>query len=355
MKVLIVKTSALGDIVHALPVLAWLKSAQPGLQIDWLAEDAFAPLLEGHPLLRNVHRIATRAWRRQGWPSTLKQGAGVISALRREHYDLVLDLQGNSKSGLFTAFCGAPRRFGFDRGGVREWPNLLATNRRVALSADDHHISDRALAVARAAFPGGSEAPAAGPLPVQAEASRTIDRLAEENGLAGRRFAVLHYGTTWVTKLWAVGNWQTLVRHLAEQTDLVPVLTWGSAEERAVVERIAAAAGESAVIWPRGSLVELVALLARAAVVIGGDTGPVHIAAATGTPTVSIYRVTDALRNGPRGSRHVCLQVPLDCSPCLRKSCERDQECGSGVSPGAVISALSELLGGEGACMGSPR
>jgi heptosyltransferase I len=342
-KVLIVKTSALGDVIHALPVLAWLHSADPTMEVDWLVEESFAPLLEGHPLLCRVHRIATRSWRRQGWPAAAREGWQAIGSLRRERYDVVLDLQGNSKSGLFTRLSGAPRRYGFARDGVREWLNLLATNRHVALTAAAHHISDRSLAIARAAFPQGHEHLLAGPLPIQADAAGRVGAQLAEAGLAERQFVVLHYGTTWPTKLWAVENCQALVQRLAAETELAPVLTWGSAEERAVVERIAAAGDGKAIVWPRGTLPELAALLARAAVVVGGDTGPVHMAAAVGTPTVSLFRVTDSERNGPRGDRHVRLQAPLECAPCLRKSCERDGECSASILVTAVLSAIDRL------------
>jgi heptosyltransferase-1 len=347
MKVLIVKASALGDVVHALPVLAWLKSADPDMEIDWLVEEGFAPFLEGHPLLRKIHRIATRSWRQQGWTAAVRESLRTIASLRGERFDVVLDLQGNSKSAMFTLLSGAARRYGFGRDGVREWPNLLATNYRVALSANDHHISERSLTIARAAFPGGSVRVAAGPLPIRPDAAQRIEAQLAEHGLAGRRFAVLHYGTTWTTKLWPVASWQTLVRSLAAAGNPVPVLTWGNAEEKEAVERIAAMAG-GALIWPRGTLPELTALLARAAVVVGGDTGPVHIAAAVGTPTVSIYRVTDQSRNGPRGDRHIRLQAPLDCSPCLRKQCDRDSECGQSIPAADVLQAIRAVLADDG-------
>lgn len=344
MRVLIVKASALGDVVHALPVLAWLKSADPAMEIDWLVEEGFAPLLDGHPLVRKVHRIATRSWRRQGWAVAAQESLRVIRAIRRESYAVVLDLQGNSKSALFTRLSGAPRRYGFDRQGVREWPNLLATSHQVRLTLAEHHISERSLAIARAAFPGGREHLSAGPLPVNAGAAHKVEERLADYGLSGRHFAVLHYGTTWTTKLWAVENWQALVLQLFAATGLTPVLTWGSDEERTVVEGIAAAGNSRVVVWPRGTLPELVALLARADIVVGGDTGPVHIASAVGTPTVSLYRVTDGHRNGPRGERHICLQAPMDCSPCLRKSCEHDRECGLSIRATDVLQAIRSLL-----------
>jgi len=344
MKVLIVKISALGDVVHALPVLAYLKSADPEVKIDWLVEKSFAPLLDGHPLIRRVHALEMRAWRRQGWKQAVAGTLGVIRALRRERYDLVLDLQGNSKSGLFTLFSGAPLRVGFARDGAREWPNLLASNRRVPLTAADHHVGDRALALARAGLPGGSAAPLAGPLPVEAQALARIEALLAEEGLSEGPLVVLHYGTTWQTKLWPLESWRQLAAQLAE-AGLRPILTWGNDEERQAAQAIFGASGGRAVIWPRGGLKELVALLSRVNLVVGADTGPVHIAAAVDTPTVSIYRVTDATRNGPRGEKHVRLQVDLPCSPCLKKACERDGECGGRISVAQVFDAVLARLG----------
>jgi heptosyltransferase-1 len=210
MRVLIVKISALGDVIHALPALAWLKSADPEMEIDWLVEEGFAPLLDGHPLLRRVHRLGLKHWRRQGWGASLKGVRQVLQLLREQNYDLVLDLQGNSKSGLFTLFSGAAKRYGFGRDGVREWPNLLATNRKVTLEPEDHHISDRSLAVARAAFPEGTEAPSAGPMHVPAEAMAAVGRQIAEFDLEKQPLLVLQYGTTWTPNcgLLIVGsNW----------------------------------------------------------------------------------------------------------------------------------------------------
>ncbi len=344
MKVLIVKISALGDVIHALPALAWLKTADPDMEIDWLVEEGFAPLLEGHPLLRRVHRLGFKRWRRHGWAAALKGARQVLRTLRRENYDLVLDLQGNSKSGLFTLFSGAARRFGFARDGVREWPNLLATNRKVPLGPESHHISDRSLAVARAAFPEGSEAPSAGPMHVPSEAVAAVRRQLGELDLEGQPLLVLQYGTTWTTKLWPLDSWQQLVVRLCDEDGLKPVLIWGNDAEREACRAIHGASGERAVIWPRGTLPELAALLQRADLVVGGDTGPIHIAAAVGTATVSLFRVTDATRNGPRGEGHVRLQAPLDCAPCLRKSCPRDDECGHSIPVEKVLEGIRTLL-----------
>jgi heptosyltransferase I len=167
-------------------------------------------LLEGHPLIRKVIRLHTKAWRRQAAGQGAWQAIAVGAALRRERYDVVLDLQGNSKSGLFTLLARAPLRFGFDHTGTREWPNRLATNRKVTLGEDAFHITDRSLVVAQAAFPGGSVRPLAGPLTADQGAMARVELLLRERGLNGQPVVVFHYGTTWQTKLWALENWQRL-------------------------------------------------------------------------------------------------------------------------------------------------
>jgi len=343
MKILVVKVSALGDVVHALPVLSWIKSAEPSARIDWLVEDSFAPLLEGHSDILNVVRIGTKKWRRSGWLASAKGALSVISRLRDERYDVVLDLQGNCKSGFFALTTGAPRRFGFDRDSVREWPNLLSTNYKVALTESEYHVSDRSLAIARAAFPSGSEIRSAGPLPVPQDIKEAVRSKMADHGLLGSRLVILHYGTTWKTKLWSLDSWKELARRLRCFDGMRTVLTWGNDEERSASELISKASGGGIVLWPRGTLPELVALLEAADLVVGCDTGPVHIAAAVGTPTVSLYRVTDSRRNGPRGEDHILLQSSLDCSPCLRKVCERDSECAKDIGVDAVIKAIEGI------------
>lgn len=348
MKVLVIKVSALGDIVHALPVLAHLHAAMPAATVDWLVESSFAPLLEGHPLIHRVIRLDTRGWRAAGMAHAVKGSLGVIGQLRRAQYDVVLDLQGNSKSGLFTLCSGAPQRFGFDRDQVREWPNLMATNRKVPVPPVHHHITSRYLQIAQAAFPGASEVPLSGPLPVQTGAAQSVARQLDVLGLRRGEFLVAHYGTTWDTKLWPLEQWVELVKTLVLDYGKPLVLTWGNDKELRAAECMAAACRGRAVIWPRGTLPELVALLADARLVIGADTGPVHIAAAVGTSTVSIFRVTDSHRNGPPGDRHVRLQAPMDCSPCLRKSCDLDQACGQSITVADVLGAVDAVLGKAG-------
>lgn len=350
MKILIVKVSALGDVIHTLPVLAYLHSiglsgqgSEP-LQIDWLVEEGFAPVLDGHPLINRVIPLKTKRWRKLSPLAMVKEMWLFTKELRQQHYDFVFDLQGNSKSGLFTRLSRGSKRYGFDRHHVREWPNLLATNHRVHLSDDDHHVAQRSLAVVAAAFPNGGERRNAGPLHVIALAREHVLQQIEQQQLSHEKLVVLHYGTTWKTKLWNLEHWQQLAAKLVDNTDAIPLLTWGNDQEQQAAHSIAKYVAGKAIVWPRGSLPELVALLDRANVVVGCDTGPIHIAAALGTPTVSLFRVTDATRNGPMDENHRCLQSSLTCSPCLLKQCERDEVCSKSIGVDEVYRAIIELI-----------
>jgi heptosyltransferase-1 len=174
-------------------------------------------------------------------------------------------------------------------------------------------------------------------------AQERVEQQLQQRDLQRRSLVVLHYGTTWQTKLWSLDNWCRLACRLIDDGRLVPLLTWGNDEELQAATTISKQTAGGAIIWPRGSLPELVALLDRVDLVVGGDTGPVHIAAALGTPTVSLFRVTDATRNGPIGENHRRLQAPLECAGCLLKQCENDTSCAASIAVDDVYQAIVEL------------
>ncbi|MFO7830759.1 MAG: lipopolysaccharide heptosyltransferase I [Desulfuromonadaceae bacterium] len=344
MKILIVKVSALGDVIHALPVLSYIKQLHPDAHIDWLIEDNFAPILENHPLLHRIIRVNTRQWRNMSLVAMAKQIREFVKNLRRERYDFVFDLQGNSKSALFTLVSRGGNKYGFSRREVREWPNVLATRYRIQPGAHEQHVARRALAVVRAALPGGDEVSLCGPLHIADQHTQEIERYIDQFALDKCSIIVLHYGTTWDTKLWHLSMWKQLAAKLVQCSQTAIILTWGSPDELHAAEQIRASVDGAALIWPRVSLPELAALLARADLVVGCDTGPVHIAAATGTPTVSMYRATDALRNGPEGEKHIRLQTPMPCAKCLRKQCEYDAQCSTSIRVADVLDAIEKTI-----------
>jgi heptosyltransferase-1 len=345
LKVLIVKVSALGDVVHALPVLDYLHQVSPGIEIDWVVEEGLREILDSHPQLRMVHVVRTRAWRDNLFSlGTWREMASVRRAIRAARYDIVFDLQGNLKSGLITWLSGAERRYGFDRDDVRESLNLIFTNNQVPLRRQDSHISARALRVVSVPF--GRDYTAM-KLDTDIYTSPEDDAEAEAllSTLSDGLMFVFHNGTTWATKLWHEEGWLKLGKFALERfSDATILLSWGNDRERAVAERVAAGIGGNVRLLPRLSLKGFCALLKKVDLLVGGDTGPVHLAAAVGTPTVSFYRATDAKRNGPRGEHHFLLQSPLHCRACLRKECDKDRQCRESITAEALMKGIEGLF-----------
>ena len=356
MRVLIVKVSALGDVIHALPVLDYLHQVSPGIEIDWVVEQGNRDVLEGNPLIRRVHLVNTRAWRRRLLSvNTWRQMSAVRKELLSAHYDIAFDLQGNFKSGLITWLSGTSRRYGFDRDGVREQPNLLFTTNQVPLRRQDSHITARSLRVVSVPF-GKDYQGFDLHTDIQTSVEDNIEAEALIATLADGLVFLFHNGTTWKTKLWHEEGWirlGTLVQERFPESTIL--LSWGSDSERSVAERIAAGIGNNVRILPRLTLKGLCAVLKKVDLLVGGDTGPVHLAAAVGTPTVSFYRATDAKRNGPRGDQHILIQSPFNCRACLLKECDRDHECRGSITPESILKGIEGLfppVNGSGSIQG---
>ncbi|HEX8960845.1 MAG TPA: lipopolysaccharide heptosyltransferase I, partial [Geobacteraceae bacterium] len=343
--VLIVKVSALGDVVHALPVLDYLHQVAPGIQIDWVVEEANREVLEGHPLIRTVHLVRTRVWRKHLRSlATWQEMAAVRRALKAAQYDIVFDLQGNFKSGLITWLSGCERRYGFDRDDVRESLNLFFTNNQVPLRRQDSHVSARALRVVSVPF-GRDYGAMQIATDIYTSAADDAEAEALLSTLSDGLVFVFHNGTTWTTKLWCDEGWIKLGKLVHERfPDATILLSWGSDRERSVAERITAGVGGNVRLLPRLSLKGFCALLKKVDLLVGGDTGPVHLAAVVGTPTASFYRATDARRNGPRGEHHFLLQSPLHCRACLRKECDRDRQCRESITAEALMKGIEGLF-----------
>jgi heptosyltransferase-1 len=345
MRVLIIKTSALGDIVHALPVLDYLHQASSGIEIDWVVEERFADLLSGNPLVSNIFTVDTRKWRTKLFsPSTWREIFSLKNRLAERRYSIAFDLQGNIKSGLITRYSGCSRRYGFDADAVREGANLRFTTNHVPLRRQDHHVTDRSLRVVSVPFGRDYSG---------LQLATEIATAAEDDQSAGLFLATLndglvflfHPGTTWKTKLWHEKGWIELGRELIETfPEATILLSWGGDKERHVAENIATGIGRQTRLLPQLSIKGFTAFIKKVDLMFGGDTGPIHIAAATGTPTVSFYRATDGRRNGPRGDIHRIIQSSLACSKCLNRECDKDASCRESIKVNDMFAAAVELL-----------
>ncbi len=291
MEIVLVRLSALGDVVHTWPLAVALREACPEARLTWVVEAPLAPLVEGHPAVDRVVTSATRRWRSHPFAASTR---GEIAALRahfEEPPELCIDAQGVAKSALVTRWTGARQRVGLARPWRRELLAGLAYTGTVP--AHDGHVVARNLELVRAV---GCVPPAVAPPP---DGRWLLEHLPPV-GVDGP-LAVLLPGAGRPGKLLPVSVLATIARNLRDAGLAVSVV-WGPAEQARAGD-VVAAAGGAAVAAPPTDLGELVARLGAATLVIGSDTGPVHLAASLGTPTVAVFTTTSPDRNGPLGPR----------------------------------------------------
>ena len=324
-KILIVKPSAIGDVVHALPVLNLLRRRYPEAHIAWLVTPACAGLLDGHPQLDEVIRFDRkrfgRAWHN---PATAAALAGFHRDLRRHQFDLVIDLQGLFRSGWLSWSTGADVRVGTSTD--REFGWAFATH-VAPVGGRDRHAVDRYLAVAE--FLGLGSSPVEFVFPTD-----DADRAAVAPLLPAEPFAVFLPATHWPTKRWPVGRFAELVTPLRERFGLAAVVAGGPDAEP--VPGAVSIAGKT-------TLRQLVAVLERASLVVANDTGPMHVAAALGRPLVTVFGPTDPGRTGPYGRADSVVRLDIPCSPCFSRSCVH-QTCLRELGVGAVLDVAARQL-----------
>jgi heptosyltransferase-1 len=279
MRLLIVKTSSMGDVVHALPVVADVLQRHPQAQIDWLVEPPFAALPQLHPGVRQVWPVAWRRWRRELWSRATWQAMSALrTQLRAQRYDLVLDLQGLLKSALWARQAGAPVA-GYDRASAREPAAAWLYARTAAVPRTlQAVVRNRQLAAAHLgyALPPGSPP----------QFGLRVPALPPAGWRPPSRYAVLIPNASRPEKLWPERHWVAVGRRLLER-GMTPVVLWGREAEQTLAERIAAECeGE---VPPFLKVGEMAAVLAGAEQVVGLDTGFTHLAAAHGRPTLGIY------------------------------------------------------------------
>ena len=318
MHVLIVKLSAIGDVVHALPAVAAIRRELTDVRISWVVERAAAAILRDSPVIDRLIEIDTRSWRR----SLLKRDTqralrARLSSLREETVDVALDFQGLIKSGFVAFASGAPRRIGFATEALREPASRVFLTEQVPVD-DRGHVIEKNIALVRAIGVGAS-GDYAFPIAVPDVAIEAMASRAPKNG-----YAILNPGGGWPTKLWPAECFGRLADSIQATHGVPSLVTYGPGEMGLAAEVAAASVTGSAIPFAC-SLVEFVALARRAKVFVGGDTGPLHLAAAAGTPIVGIYGPTSPLRNGPFDPRDRAFgRNDIECrTDCYRRSCDK--------------------------------
>lgn len=340
-RILLVKPSALGDVVHCLPVAATLQQRYPNIRLDWLVEEEAADIVRGHPAVAQVVVSGRRRWLRQLREprhilGTLAEIRRFAADLRRPGYDAVLDLQGLLKSALYVLATRAPVRVGFAEG--REAAPWVLTHRIVAPPQPVHAV-ERYLSLAAAV--DATEPVREFHIPL---APGDVAAAGSLLAASPRPRVVLHPAARWRTKLWEVEQWRELVTSLSAEGCGV-VLTGGPEDGALAAAILAGLSSPPLSLVGRLSLKQLAAVLRDVDLMITVDSGPMHVAAAVGTPVVALFGPTDPLRTGPLGPGRV-LRRSLPCSPCLERRCQiaDTYRCMRDLKVGEVLEAARGLL-----------
>lgn len=332
MRVLLVKTSSLGDLIHSFPALTDATRALAGIRFDWLVEESFAEVPAWHPAVDEVIPIAFRRWRRN-WRQAWRRGdlAAFRQRLRQTPYDLILDAQGLVKSALPACLAKGPRA-GFDRRSAREPLSAWTYQRRYAVVRELHAIERlRRLFALALGYPMPADPPDYG-LNFSSDQAAGVQRL------------VFLHGTTWPSKHWPEPYWADLAQ-IATQEGFEVVLPWGDPDDRLRAERIIKAAGVGELL-PRQGLTEMAGTLASAAGAVGVDSGLAHLAAAVGVPAITLYGPTRTDLTGALGPHQRNLAADFECAPCMRRDCEYrgssavEPACFEAMDPARVFASL---------------
>ncbi len=331
-RVLIVLLGAIGDVVRAMPLAMRVRAGYPAAHVAWAVEPAAAPLLETHPALDE--RIVFE--RSGGAPAFVR----FLRRVRAGRFDLVLDLQRHLKSGIVSAASGAATRIGFHWRNAKELNWIFNTRTIAPVEARGWKLEQYLRFADLLELP---ELPAAAPrfgLALRREEEGRIEALLAP---VRRPFAALFVASTWESRLWFPEGFAAVADGLdALGLDSVFV---GSDDARAIAAESVALARTTPLDLSGGtSLREAYGVLARARVAIGPDSGPMHLAAAAGTPVVSLWGATAPARSAPFGSEHLVLVGRADCAPCYRRRCPIGRQCMQTITPARVLGRVARAL-----------
>lgn len=340
-RVLIVKLSSIGDVIHTLPSLYALRKGfeEKGIKarIDWLVEEAASGILKDHPMIDELIVV------KRGWAANLKENLAVARGLKSRRYDIVLDFQGLLKSGVWMRLLNGARKIGFSN--ARELSHIFL-NEKLPPYDPERHAVERYLDLAGYALGGEAvKHRAVFPLNLGKDDKKKVAEMLKGNGVPkDAPFFVMVPRARWATKLWSDERFIELGKEITERHGLYAVLA-GSASDRAALDAIKAGIGDRAVnLAGATGLKELARLFKLSRFAVTVDSGPMHIAAAAGTRVIALFGPTAPWRTGPWGRGHVILRKDLECSPCFKRKCA-DVKCMKGISVEEVCDAVRDVCG----------
>ncbi len=365
-RILLIKPSALGDVVHTLPVLVKLRARYPRAQIDWLITPENAEVVRYHPALSNVVLFARRDFSKRGrrWRAFVSF-FDLLKQIRRAKYELIIDMHGQVRSAFFALISGARVRIGFDRPvkrgltvstehdlknipshgwrGAREG-SWIAYTHRIPIPTLDVHAIDRYLWVAP--LLGLDDNPPDLTIHLSPQATNKVNRLLEEHGVpASKPLVVLVPGTIWETKHWTIEGFAGVARQFLQ--DGFAVALAGTTRDQQRCRQIAAAAPGTCDLSGKTTPADLAALIRRAEVAVTNDSGSMHVAASLGKPMVSVFGPTNPVHIGPYERPESVVRVDLPCSPCNYRrlsQCPFDHACMKQVTSAMVVERVRKIL-----------
>lgn len=340
MRILLIRTSALGDVIHCLPVLTALRRHLPQARIGWVVEEAMLPVLEDHPDLDERIVVRLRAWRRKISPHTLSELGSFVSALDQFHPDVALDLMGNHKAGFIAALTLCGRRVGPARRHRREPSSAIWINEGVVPRGE--HAVDRALSLLDALGVPPEPADFGGDKIFRAEPSFQGAEEARDLLASGEPYVLVHPGAGWPNKVYPPALWGEAVARIRDATGLSTRVATNRFEESLARDLVAASRGAASIV-PAPDLPTLAALSRGARLMMGADSGPTHLAHALGTPVVMVMGPTRPERHGPYGRPENAVWKLLPGSFSYKRS-SKPEACLLELPPEQVAGRAIELL-----------
>ncbi|MDQ1333582.1 MAG: Lipopolysaccharide heptosyltransferase [Thermodesulfobacteriota bacterium] len=347
MNILIVKLSAIGDVVHALPFLEALRKKFRGARIDWVVEEDSSQILFGHPALNRVIVSRRKSWQIRLTKTTrpvsvIRDICHFLNELRSSHYDLVIDLQGLLKSGVWVGLSKGRRKIGIS--GSREGAGCFLSERPIPVNYGQHAI-DRYLRVAE--YIGCDGAGRGGRIPYDESDRESVDEVLDRHGIQHGPLVAINPMAKWPTKLWEAERFAVLARRIRDELGCEVVFT-GSNSDRPVIRRMMGRMPSPPLnLAGQTSLKELAYLYTRCKLLVTTDTGPMHMAAAMGCRVVALFGPTAPWRTGPYGKGHKVIRSGIGCSPCFKKRCDH-MTCMKEIGVDQVFEAVEKALRNSG-------
>ncbi len=339
MNILIIKLSAIGDVIHTLPSLFTLRQLYPEAHITWVVEETAADLVKNHPYLDAVLISRRKKWskdfRNRQFRLPVEEIRSFMKTLRQRRYDLVIDFHGLFKSSMIVFLSGGKRKLGYD--SLQELSGLFL-NEKIPEDMNKHAV-DRYLDFPR--YLGAKVDRAQFILPSDKEAEEKVQNLLCKYNLEDKKFIAINPVALWETKLWNNEKFARLADLINDELQMKVVFT-GS--EKEPLEKITSLMiTESINLGGQTSLLELASVFKKAQMVISTDSGPMHLASAVETPVIALFGPTDPARTGPYGAGHTIIRTELSCSPCFLKKCST-KKCMEDISPQQVFATVKKIL-----------